>query len=563
MKFKILLISILIILFPTIAISAYAFSSPNIKTSSPVSFVAPIGTQSNPYIINSIADYNTLTEAYKNNSNIYLKLNCDLTETSSEPLNRIAFNSNLDGNNKTITYTQTPLFSEISGIVSNLNFSLTSPNCTTEAFGMLCNELNGALINCSNNSPNATITKNSNTTCIGGFSGRNSSSAEIINCTNNSSLTISTKSAVRLGGFLGEANNIIEISNSKNNGDITLNLTSTTPSASLYAGGFVGYGCYKSTSNTETTYNFKKLNSTGKITIQSSNTNSTYCRIGGIIGGVTNNTITKISESTSSAILSATNSTNSSSGNHIGGILGYIHGAANNFASLDIENCFTSGSITSNNTSSGQSFIGGLVGFSYIKGTNNSENNPEATIRISNSYSNLNLIANDNKTTVNSIIGGLIGQSAKTTILNSFSQSQITSQSQSGKYMGGLIGCYYNNSTPTVNPTISNTISNTSFSYRSSSSAYCGGLIGYLNGSSTSISSSIFDCTFKSSSTITASISTACKNSIGNQSSLIPNISSDTNNDDVNNPNSSLYSTWDFANIWIFENSTPLLRFTL
>lgn len=563
MKLKLLLISILIILFPAVAVSAYAFSNPNIKTSSPISFIAPIGTQSNPHIINSIDDYNSLTETYKNNSNIYLKLNCDLTETSSEPINRIAFNSNLDGNNKTITYSKTPLFSEISGTVSNLNFNFTSPNCTTGAFGMLCNELNGTLINCTNNSPDAILTINSNTTCVGGFSGRNSNSAKIINCTNNSCLTISTKTAVRLGGFLGEANNIIEISNSTNNGDLTLNLTATTSSASLYAGGFVGYGCYKSTSNTQTTYNFQKLNSTGKISIQSSNTNSTYCRLGGIIGGVTNNTITKISESTSSATLSATNSTNSSSGNHLGGIIGYIHGSENNFASLEIENCFTSSSITSNNTSSGQSVVGGLVGFSYIKGTSSSIINPEATVKISNSYSNLNIIANDNKTTVTSIIGGLIGQSAKTTILNSFSQSHITSLSQSGKYMGGLIGCYYNNSTPTFSPTISNTISNTSFSYKSSSSAYCGGLIGYLNGSSTSLSSSISDCTFKSSSTSNTSISTICKNSIGNYSSLIPNISSDVNNDAVNNLNSIIYLTWDFTNIWIFENNIPILRFTL
>ena len=199
-------------LFPSIAISAYAFSNPNIKISSPISYTAPIGTQGNPYLIDSIASYNSLIETYKNNSDVFLKLNCDLTETQSEPLNRFAFSGNLDGNNKTIAYLSTPLFSEISGKVSNLSFSLISPSCTTNAYGMLCNELNGTLINCHNNS----------------------------------NLTIATNSAIRTGGFLGEANNVLNILNSTNNGNININLTptstSTSTSISLYAGGFVGYG---------------------------------------------------------------------------------------------------------------------------------------------------------------------------------------------------------------------------------------------------------------------------------------------------------------------------------
>ena len=553
-------------LFPSIAISAYAFSNPNIKTSSPISYTAPIGTQGNPYLIDSIASYNSLIETYKSNSDVFLKLNCDLTETQSEPLNRFAFSGNLDGNNKTIAYLSTPLFSEISGKVSNLSFSLISPSCTTNAYGMLCNELNGTLINCHNNSPSTNLTITSQTTCVGGFAGRNSSSSQIINCTNNCNLTIATNSAIRTGGFLGEANNVLNILNSTNNGNININLTptstSTSTSISLYAGGFVGYGSYKSPLNSTTTYNFEKLISCGEITIKSSATSSTYCRIGGILGGATNNTITNFNQSTSSAKLSATNATtNSNYGNHIGGLIGYIHGAENNFANINIENCFTSDSIISTNSSNGQSIVGGLIGFAY---TNKDETtNPEVSVKISNSYSTTNISTSEGKTTATTKIGGLVGQSAKTTILNSFTEQNITSQIQSSKFMGGLIGYYYNNTTLPSNPTIINSISNSSFSYKSSSTTYCGGLIGYLNGSSTNLDSTISNCTFKSSATSTTILSTVCKNAIGNLSSLIPNISSDTSNTSINNQNSSFYANWDLDNVWIFVNSLPVLKFTI
>ena len=557
MKIKFMLLSILLILLPSFAVTAYAFSLPKIKTSSPVSYTAPLGTESNPYLINSIEEYNSLINLYKNSSDVFLKLNSNLTETSSNQLTRFSFNGNFNGNNKTITYLNSPLFTQIGGKVSNLNFVLTSPSCTEASFGVLCNELNGTLINCVNNST-ITLTLPTSTTCFGGFAGRNSSTSSIINCTNNANMEITVSSGIRVGGFLGEANSPITMYNNINSGNITV--SSSASSASIYAGGFIGYGSYKSTDSTSITYNMEKLSNLANIFVSATATsNATYCRIGGIIGGATNNTITSISECTSSGTLSATNATAyTNRGNHIGGIIGYIYGAESNFAKITINNCFTTSSINSTTTSKGFSTLGGLIGYTY-----SSSNNTSVKVNINNSYSTSSITTTESNSTSSTTIGGLIGQSAKTNISNCFSNVLVYSKDQSVKIIGGLIGYYFNDSSSPSNPTITNCISNTKSTYRKSTSNYIGGLIGYVNGTTSNFETSIITSTYLISSYDSNYNSNYCVYAIGNNTSILLSIGAEIKNESMHNQQSPFYASWDFSNIWIFTDSLPTLKYLI
>ena len=555
MKFKYIIFLILITI-PLLVSTAYAFSAPSIKLTAPVSYNGILGSKNNPYLINSTSDYNSLINTYKDNSNVYLKLNTDITETQTTPLARFEFNGNLDGNNKTITFLNTSLYTSIGGTISNLNFVLESQSSFEATSGMLCNDLKGKLINCTNNSTlNANLS--SSTTALGGFAGTNSENAEIINCTNNANINISTLFGIRVGGFLGQTDNTLSIKNCVNNGNITINSTGTQASSvSIYAGGFVGYASFKATSSNSDTYHFEKLKNSGAITLTAKST-STYCRAGGICGGITNNTITTIDQCLSEGAISATNATsNSNYGNQLGGILGYVHGNSNNFAKITLSNSYATCSINSTTTSKSTSIIGGLIGYTYTKNTDNMC----VDVNILNCYSTATISTTEQTSDTIIHVGGLIGKSAKTIITNTFSNALINSYSNSTKYLGGLVGSYFNNISPAVQISVSNSISNTDFNYNLSSIKYVAGFVGYLEGNSSNIDSQILNSTYKTSNLESSFSSSCCSLAIGNTTSSLTSCGFENANETIKNKNSSFYQNWDFENIWTF-NELPVIEF--
>lgn len=186
----------------------------------------------------------------------------------------------------------------------------------------------------------------------------------------------------------------------------------------------------------------------------------------------------------------------------VGGLIGYIYNTS--FGSNLISNAYTNGSVTGIGNN-----VGGLVGYS------NSNIDGETTI--SKTYSST-------YTQGNSYVGGLIGQTNYSNILNSYSIWQLSANS----YGGGLIG-------RSNNTTIEN--SYTTVKITSNATTGIGGMVGTSN-NSTSINSYY-----------TSEINIVKISALGIDHS-IEDSKLQTN-----------YISWDFENIWsIEENEKPYLK---
>ncbi len=192
-----------------------------------------------------------------------------------------------------------------------------------------------------------------------------------------------------------------------------------------------------------------------KVQIRAANTNSklsaTGANIGGILGEITDATITNVTSDLN--IVGG----NKDSADYVGGIAGYV-------SSSDISHVYSSGSVSA---SGGADRVGGLVGFLR-----------ESTI----DYSSASGIVSSGGSDSN-FYGGLVGELIDSTISYSSASGSVSNSGANSDYYGGLVGCVWASSTISYS-SASGSVSNS----RDFSDLY-GGLVGDLSNSTISYSS--------------------------------------------------------------------------
>ena len=521
------LIAILIAL-ALIICGAYAFSSPAVSINTSVSYSAPPGSEGNPYLINSIEDFNSLVDTYKDDPSTYLKLNSNLSE-SNGTLSRYDFNGNLDFNNKIVEIEDFPIFNSIGGTVKNAKINVLSAIGYNNQFGALAYAASGTIENCSLNSF-APTTLNS----IGVFGGllSRSSGANIINCSNNANISLTLSNQIRFGSIVGEIISSSVIMGCENNGTISI---SSSASSTSYFGGLIGYS-----SQQEIDVEIANCKNNAPISITCSYSSSNYfSRLGGIMGGATANVNLNMHECCNLANLNCTNSTNNASyGVQVGGLISYIFGTDSNTATISIENCYSTGNITGQNSNGGGVHIGGILGFGYSDDTANK--NPIVSIKTSYSSGTFSANGASNK----SIAGGIIGQSEKTTLTSCFSSANIIS----GTTIGGLIGIY-KDASASYPCTLVNCLGSAYIEYMGNSNNI-GGLIGESNSDPV-----LTDCHFNNTHGVKDLKSYGATRAIGNK------VSTDYGASNLEPFYESFFSynacPWDF-DIWEQSEENPL-----
>ena len=305
-----------------------------------------------------------------------------------------------EGNSKTITGLNQPLFDVLGGVVKNLTLNSTitatdaddrnwgifakqlSPsvevddvaglqNCTAQGIidytpnsvidgninvgGLVGNNAGGALSNCTNE---ATVTMGDNDethaseTSIGGVLGRTqkggdlSAQGDISNCINNGTVVCNAKLSknVYIGGILGfQVEKAEYISGCVNNGLVKLSSTFSTSSA-IHIGGVIGLGKGKIESCTNGT--------NGVVTSESGSTGGSYLCHGGVVGRMSHDSRTYSGLTNAGTINVAA----------VGGDawVGGVVGRCNEGSTLtDVTN---NGSINYTAESSKAGYIGGITG---------------------------------------------------------------------------------------------------------------------------------------------------------------------------------------------------------
>ncbi len=269
------------------------------------------GTESDPHIIASIADMNSLANAVNNLGRAYaghyfkLTENLDYTDTAFTPIatDSITFNGNFLGNEKTIsniTYGSTSedkyigLFRRVGAAGSISDLTLKSTSFSGNSFvGSFAGEFAGDMTNCVNE---GTVTTGGN--YAGGLAGYFTESSTATNCVNKGVVTASKGSYI--GGLAG-----------------------------------VFYGAAVKCSN-----------------VAAVNGYTTY--VGGLAGSL---------RGSLDECFNSGNVTSTSGGNYVGGLVAVVE------AGTTINNCYNSGNITG-----AKSYAGGLYGGSITLTTAIKEN---------------------------------------------------------------------------------------------------------------------------------------------------------------------------------------------
>jgi hypothetical protein len=276
----------------------------------------------------------------------------------------------------------------------------------------------------------------------------------------------STFRVLQVGGLVGEAI-FIKSDNQVINSWVKMDAIFSSPSYSSYSssiGGIAGFGAI----------NIINSHTEGSIF----DTNGFAVYVGGLVG------LNRRSEKACNPTLGETDSScgiiaSSSSMkllNHrgwVGGLVGYYDGSQTGSNIIGIHRSSFSGQIEYSN-SSGVSYLGGLVGYLYLKNSQTAE--------LKNSYASPEdkgyLIKNNSSTVASSssYVGGLIGNidaspaTGTVTISGSYSKGTITSEDDA---IGGLVGRIID-----TNLTISDSYSENIIRNSSVSSESIGGLVG-------------------------------------------------------------------------------------
>ena len=384
-----------------------------------------------------------------------------------------AFTGTLDGSGHKIIGLKTPLFSDITGIIRNLEITANISESSSTTVGVLAGSAGGSarVLNITVRGAIALYGKYE----IGGVIGRVRDSAVLENCISHVSLiSDAIKGDGSCGGIVGVATNSSSLTNCVNRGNIigkfvagvaayvdTVNISNCHNLAMItgteYVGGVIGYAIYGGG-----TVNYTNLTNKGAV----SGGNYT----GGVIGYFylygdsgygnhhSNVTLDKL-----------TNSGNVSGGNYVGGIAGYYYAQINCRSGYDAWSKLTSTSLGNSAGVSGLGYVGGLFGYAHTDNGDSKISGASSSGYIKAEY----------------FVGGFAGQLDAIQIVNSTNKGtaiEATKYLLDGStylaYVGGYAG--YGG--------IANGCTNESDIVYSESGIYVGGIFGYSVGS-------LYNCT--------------------------------------------------------------------
>ncbi len=343
------------------------------------------------------------------------------------------FEGNIDGKNNKISnlwiYNKNKINQAIgfigalsNGSISNLTINgIIETTQNANIGGIVGSITNTQIENCHDE---VNITSQVGSYSIGGIVGVSNGTANISNCTNNSSISGSNNA----GGIVGINSGNLTIENCQNYGDITNNLGE-------YLGGIIG----RDNGATNET-NIIDSNNSGTLTINSEKQTTSVC-MGGLVGKV-------------SGTLNIQNSNNENSSKimelevkgevwpYMGGLIGMGDGAK-----ITVDSAKNEQSLKITNNSTKDLKIAGIL--SYIKNKGNFETNNVQNIG--------NMEIND-KSNANPYIGGILGliNSSSTTTINKTKNvsKEIRFNSNDNKTsfldVGGIIGCTEGNVTAKI-----------------------------------------------------------------------------------------------------------------
>ena len=422
-----------------------------------------IGQSTNPYLI---GDKYQMAAIALGTTKQYYKLVDDITLTSWTSLNPDGDKViDLDGNGKTISGLNNPLFADLNGSVKDLIISgaaITSANTV----GILANTVNTAASEVSG----VTITGSSTLTCtpteqnkyMGGLVGEVSSASTFDDCLIESSTITASNNKAYAGGAFGYVHNA----------DAKIGYTtkctvasSTTFSGVDNVGGFIGVldggtvnqnevACAVSGGNKVGGFigNLTSGSMTGDYT--TGNVTSTYQTVGGLIGQMDGGTV--------STCYANGNVTHDKSVSYVqaGGLIGSMTNGT-------LTNCHAVGTVEAKQAGAR---VGGLIGVTS-----------SGTVGIELCY------ASGNVTGKSGNVGGFIGHmyGGTATISQSYASGLVTS---AGEGCGGFIG----DMTGAGNKTVSECYATGDFN-PGGTGRPCGGFVGTVSGGSAS-TFSIHDC---------------------------------------------------------------------
>ena len=428
------------------------------------------GTSENPFQISTYADLVAVAnkvngddadaESYRT---AHYKLMNDIetdtttwTPIGSYTNSNYVFKGHFDGNEHTITFTQTVHITNESGdvygglfgyaktaTIQNLGINWAGDDVVivneVEYTGLVVSSSSNAaygggilgyvvvytypetvIENCSNEG-NVSVISISNEAYAGGIAGGGYTT--ISNCDNTGSVSASTEStastsgdiSVCAGGIAG-LNIARKISNCYNTGSVT----TTSDEDEAYAGGILG-STSLDTGSPDTT--IEKCNNTGLVSASSMSTSNSTSSTSAATGGLVGNAYRlRISDCSNTGLVIADNKSNSRYAYaYAGGIAGDI--GLIRPTEPTVKNCYNTGAVTA--TSSDDAYAGGISASSGV---------------IANSYNTGSVTATSSSSSSSSraYAGGIVGV-AFGAIINSYNTGTVTADSSSF-YAGGITG---------------------------------------------------------------------------------------------------------------------------
>lgn len=371
----------------------------------------------------------------------YFKLvdNINMTGETWAPFNPDPYTKaiNLDGNGKTISYLNSPLFDDFNGTAVNLTLDHSDINilgAASQYRGIFANTIKTAASTVSNvdiSNSDLIIDSPTSTDYDGGLIGVIVQQAEA-----NPMVTLSGVDIINtningglIGGIVGFSRANVTMNNCHFIGNATSEEEATRgiiTAGYMYCGGLVG-----ATETSTTT----KLTSISGCTVKKAKIISTFNRVGGAVGHIRGGSSIENSQVGEEAIpVIVSSPTNSES---VGGFIGICDGAA-----VTVENCYAYASVNAV-----VRYIGGFAGSigngTFTECSSYGTVNPSGhtaggfvgrltggSITGSNAHSSINNSTGNNT-------GGFVGQMTGGTITSSGSDGAVTS---SGQRIGGFVG---------------------------------------------------------------------------------------------------------------------------
>ena len=384
-----------------------------------------------------------------------------------------------EGNSKTITGLNQPLFDVLGGVVKNLtlNSTITATDADDRNWGMFAKQLYpsidvddvAGLQNCiAKGSLTYTPSSALSADCqIGGLVGNNKGGA-VSNCTNEATVTVgdngeSNASQTSVGGVVGRTQKGGDLSTQGDISDCTNKGTVVCDaklSENVYIGGVLGY-------QVESNEYISGCVNNGLVTLGSTFSTSKALHLGGVIG-LGKGKIENCTNGTNGVVTSEDGCTG---GSYIcqGGVVGRLNNASRTYSGLTNAGNIN---VAAAGASSG-SYIGGTVGRCDEGASLSDCTNTGGTLEYTGATSTCPLH-----------IGGIVGQSkggvtscTNATAINVGGEYALNS---SGKYLsiGGIVG------RQNANVEISNNINTAAVTFSGTSTGYTalGGIVGYCDG---------------------------------------------------------------------------------